>query len=147
MARHNDLIAELEPTITTAGILVRHPGGGVWMCATENKEGTVYADFGGKRVPEDKTLWDTAVRECLEEGGLYFGPTLLTSSTPILRLGNKTTKVHGVVFVLESTQTPRNNGDNKIVGYRFFKSTLDGVTLHPRLKYSTGVVSQLNALL
>ena len=130
----------------SAGILVKHPGGGVWMAEQTERGKVVLCDVGGKAERVDATAWDTAVRECREECGIDFSDRLLSPHDDVLPLKKRDGETFGVVFVVESYQTPKMTGDKRVLRHCLVRGAVDVSALHPRLRFACGMQSKMRAL-
>ena len=142
---HNELVATVDSSLLSAGILPVSTEG-VWMCAMQEKSEMVWADYGGKKMHTDRTLWDTAVREAKEEGGWDFARSKLKSTSQIITLHNSRGAYH-VLFLVPTTKSPRKTRDARVHDHMVMTSQRQLESLHPRLKYASGLRQQLRQLL
>ena len=142
---HDAMVASVGAP-PSAGILVKHPGGGVWMAEQTDRGKVVLGDVGGKVERADATAWDTAVRECREECGIDLSDHLLSPHDEVLPLKKRDGETFGAVFVVESYQTPKMTGDARILRHCLVQGAVDVSALHPRLRYACGVQSKIRAL-
>ena len=145
-AVHDALVGQLDGRITAAGI-IPVTADGLWFCQMRMPKGPpVYADFGGKRDPGDRSLWDTAVREAREEGGLDYTHTLLTDASQIFYSANKQ-GVSYVFFFVPTSAVPVVTGDARILGVRHWTSQPPMGELHQRMRFATGFSAKLATFL
>ena len=130
----------------SAGILVKHPDGGVWMAEQTDRGKVVLGDVWGKVERTDATAWNTAVRECREECGIDFSDHLLSPHDEALPLKKRDGETFGAVFAVESYQTPKITGDERILRHCLVRGAVDPSALHPRLRFACGMQSKMRAL-
>ena len=142
----HDAMVEAAGSPPSAGILIKHPGGGVWMAEQTERGKVVLCDVGGKAERADATAWGTAVRECREECGIDLSDHLLSPHDEVLPLKKRDGDTFGVVFVVESYQKPKITGDRRILRHCLVRGAVDPGALHPRLRFACGMQSKMRAL-
>ena len=129
--RHGEIVAALPPTFKSAGIIPYNKDG-FWL-GLERRKGAhnTWSDFGGKPKALENA-WETAFRECKEEGGIDLCDILLRRP-PIFHPDSAT---QSVIFWVETDAVPVEGAHPNMVEYRQFQSWPE--QLGGRLKYDNG---------
>ena len=136
VARHDAIVADLDPSVPAAGI-VPLAADGLWLALQKMPTGPAkWGDLGGKRAAGDANLWETAVREAYEESGLDFRETLLHSADQVF-YGTSRTGISYVFFFVATDGAPGLTGDPRIVEHRIWRQLPDVDALHSRMRYAT----------
>ena len=103
-------------------------------------------DLGGKKDPGE-TLWQAAVREVREEGGLDLSGRRLASTEQVFYSCKRTGERSYVFFFLATEDAPRSTGDKRIEEHCHFKTLPDWPKLHPRMRFATGFRARMQQCL
>ncbi len=145
-AVHNQIVAALDKSVVAAGVILVQ-GGGLWLSRqTMPGAAPVLADLGGKKE-RGETLWDTAVRELREEGGVDLSNTRLATAQQVFYSSKRTGERSYAFFFVESQDAPKMTGDKRIIEHCHFKQLPDWSQLHPRMRYATGMRVRLEQCL
>ena len=145
-AVHNQIVAALDESVVAAGVILVQ-GGGLWLSRqTMPGAAPVLADLGGKKE-RGETLWDTAVRELREEGGVDLSSTRLVSPEQVFYSSKRTGERSYAFFFVQSQDAPKMTGDKRIIEHCHFKQLPDWSQLHPRMRYATGMRVRLEQCL
>ena len=145
-AVHNQIVAALDKNVAAAGVILVQ-GGGLWLSRqTMPGAAPVLADLGGKKQ-QSETLWDTAVRELREEGGVDLSETRLATAQQVFYSSKRTGERSYAFFFVQSQEAPKMTGDKRIIEHCHFKQLPDWSQLHPRMRYATGMRVRLEQCL
>ena len=145
-AVHRAILAGLDETVLAGGFVLLQDGG-VWLARQTMPNGPpALGDLGGKK-DAGETLWQAAVREVLEEGGLDFSACRLASTDQIFYSCKRTGERSYVFFIVETQEAPRRTGDKRIVEHCHFKALPEWSALHPRMQFATGLRTRLQQCL
>lgn len=145
-AVHRAILAGLDENVLAGGFVLLQ-GGGIWL-ARQTMPGAAPAlgDLGGKKDPGE-TLWQAAVREVREEGGLDLSGRRLASTEQVFYSCKRTGERSYVFFFLATEDAPRSTGDKRIEEHCHFKTLPDWPKLHPRMRFATGFRARMQQCL
>jgi len=145
-AVHRAILAGLDENVLAGGFVLLQ-NGGFWLARQTMPNGPpALGDLGGKK-DSGETLWQAAVREVFEEGGLDLSACRLASTDQIFYSCKRTGERSYVFFLVETQEVPRRTGDKRIVEHCHFKALPEWSTLHPRMRFATGLRPRLQQCL
>ena len=141
-AVHRAILAGLDENVPAAGFILSQ-GGGVWL-ARQTMRGAPSAlgDLGGKK-DSGETLWQAAVREVFEEGGLDLSGARLATTDQVFYGCKHTGERSYVFFFLETVDAPKMTGDKRIEEHVHLTAPPEWSTLHPRMQFAAGLRTRL----
>jgi ADP-ribose pyrophosphatase YjhB (NUDIX family) len=145
-AVHRAILAGLDENVLAGGFVLLQ-GGGIWL-ARQTMPGAAPAlgDLGGKKK-RNETLWEAAVRETREEGGVDLSSVRLASTEQVFYSCKRTGERSYVFFFLATEDAPRWTGDKRIEEHCHFKTLPDWPKLHPRMRFATGFRARMQQCL
>ena len=140
-AVHNAIVAGLDECVPAAGVLLMADNG-VWLALQTVNGKSLLGDLGGKKE-RGENLWQAAVREAFEEGGVDLSGVRLTSPEQVYYGAKHTGERSYAFFFVPATSAPQPTGDRRILEHRHLTELPDASMLHGRMQFAVGFGARL----